>query len=111
MDIACVSSACICVTMHATSQRMKRGPNTKPSAVLDLSKPGHRSAHDFLLRATTGRNPLFRAFAISRKGQFLLVAVETVNGSYLVLRLSLTSHRLTWRYFLSYPEACKCVRG
>jgi hypothetical protein len=90
---------------------MKQHKPAEPSAVLDLSKPGHRSAHDFLLRATTGRNPLFRAFAISRKGQSLIVGVETVNCSYLVLRLSLTSHRQTWRYFLSYPEACKCVRG
>ena len=90
---------------------MKPRPNTKPSAVLDLSKPGEKSAHDFLVRATTGRNPLFRALAIRRKGQSLLVAVETVNASYLVLRLSLTSNRLTWRYFLSYPEACKCVQG
>lgn len=79
--------------------------------MLDLSKPGEKSAHDFLLRATTGRNPLFRALAIRRKGQSLLVAVETVNASYLVLRLSLTSNRLTWRYFLSSPEACKCVQG
>ena len=90
---------------------MKPRPNTKPSAVLDLSNPGHRSAHDFLMRATTGRKPLFRALAIRRKGQSLLVAVETVNASYLVLRLSLTSNRLTWRYFLSSPEACKCVQG
>ena len=79
--------------------------------MLDLSKPGHRSAHDFLLRATTGRNPLFRAFAISRKGQSLIVGVETISCSYLVLRLSLTSQRMTWRNFGSYPDACKCVHG
>ena len=90
---------------------MGKRTNHTPSAVLDLSKPGHRSAHDFLLRATTGRNPLFRAFAISRKGQSLIVGVETISCNYLVLRLSLTSKRLTWRYFVSYPEACKCVRG
>ena len=90
---------------------MRQRTNHTPSAVLDLSKPGHRSAHDFLLRATTGRNPLFRALAIRRKGRGLLVAVETVNASYLVLRLSLTSQRVTWRYFVSYPEACECVRG
>ena len=79
--------------------------------MLDLSKPGEKSAHDFLVRATTGRNPLFRALAIRRKGRSLLVCVETISRSYLVLRLSLTSNRLTWRYFLSYPEACKYVRG
>ena len=90
---------------------MKPRPNTKPSAVLDLSKPGEKSAHDFLVRATTGRNPLFRAYAIRRKGRSLLVCVETISRSYLVLRLSLTSNRLAWRYFLSYPEACKCVQG
>ena len=97
--------------MRTTSQRMKRRPNTKPSAVLDLSKPGELSAHEWLLRSTTGRKPLFRALAIRRKGRGLLVAVETVNNSYLVLRLSLTSQRVTWRYFISYPDACKCVHG
>ena len=91
---------------------MGQRTNHTPSAVLDLSKPGEKSAHDFLVRATTGRNPLFRAYAIRRKGQSLLVAVETVNASCLVLRLSLTSHRLTWAYCIGgYPEACKCVQG
>ena len=90
---------------------MRQRTNHTPSAVLDLSKPGELSAHEWLLRSTTGRNPLFRALAIRRKGRSLLVCVETVNASYLVLRLSLTSQRVTWRYFVSYPEACKCVRG
>ncbi len=97
--------------MRATSQRMKRRPNTKPTAVLDLSKPGELSAHEWLLRSTTGRNPLFRALDIRRKGRSLLVCVETISCSYLVLRLSLTSQRMTWRNFGSYPDACKCVRG
>ncbi len=97
--------------MRATSQRMKRRPNTKPTAVLDLSKPGELSAHEWLMRSTTGRNPLFRALDIRRKGRSLLVCVETISCSYLVLRLSLTSHRLTWQYFVSYPDACKYVRG
>ncbi len=90
---------------------MRQQTNHAPSAVLDLSKPGHRSAHDFLLRATTGRNPLFRALAIRRKGRSLLVCVETMSCAYLVLRLSLTSQRMTWRNFGSYPDACKCVHG
>ena len=90
---------------------MRQRTNHTPSAVLDLSKPGELSAHEWLLRSTTGRNPLFRALAIRRKGRSLLVCVETISCAYLVLRLSLTSKRLTWRYFVSYPEACKCVRG
>ena len=90
---------------------MRQRTNHTPSAVLDLSKPGELSAHEWLLRSTTGRNPLFRALAIRRKGRSLLVCVETISCAYLVLRLSLTSKRLTWRYFVSYSEACKCVRG
>ena len=90
---------------------MGQRTNHTPSAVLDLSKPGELSAHEWLLRSTTGRNPLFRALAIRRKGRSLLVCVETISCAYLVLRLSLTSHRLTWRYFISYPDACKCVHG
>ena len=89
-----------------------RKPPATPSAVLDLSKPGELSAHEWLLRSTTGRKPMFRALAVRRKGQSLIVAVETVNASYLVLRLSLTSHRLTWRYCVDgLPAAIKCVRG
>ena len=90
---------------------MGQRTNHTPSAVLDLSKPGELSAHEWLLRSTTGRNPLFRALAIRRKGRSLLVCVETISCDYLVLRLSLTSHRLTWRYFVSYPDARKCVQG
>jgi len=89
-----------------------RKPPATPSAVLDLSKPGELSAHEWLLRSTTGRKPMFRALAVRRNGRYLLVAVETVNASYLVLRLSLTSHRLTWRYCVDgLPAAIKCVRG
>ena len=84
--------------MRATSQRMKRRPNTKPSAVLDLSKPGELSAHEWLLRSTTGRNPLFRALAIRRKGRSLLVCVETISCAYLVLRLSLTSKPVSYTH-------------
>ena len=90
---------------------MGQRTNHTPSAVLDLSKPGELSAHEWLLRSTTGRNPLFRALAIRRKGRSLLVCVETISCDYLVLRLSLTSQRLTWRYCVSYPDARKCVQG
>ena len=95
--------------MHATSQRMKRGPNTKPSAVLDLSKPGELSAHEWLLRATTGLSPLFRALAVRRKGRSLHVAVESVQGSCFVLSLSLVSKSLKWRHYMSQADARQAV--
>ena len=77
--------------------------------MLDLSKPGELSAHEWLLRATTGLSPLFRALAVRRKGRGLLVAVETVQGSCFVLSLSLVTKSLKWRFYMSQADARQAV--
>ena len=69
----------------------KRPPTI--AAKLDLSKPGERSAHDFLLRATSGCLPLFRLLSMNRRGSSLLVAIESAQGSPFVLSLSLVFAR------------------
>ena len=80
------------------------------AAALDLSASGELSVHDFLIRATTGRSPLFRALAVLRKRKSLHVAVESVQGSCFVLSLSLVSKSLKWRYYMSQAEARQAVR-
>ena len=77
--------------------------------MLDLSKPGELSAHEWLLRATTGLSPLFRALAVRRKGRSLHVAVESVQGSYFVLSLSLVTKSLKWRFYMSQADARQAV--
>ena len=86
--------------------------------MLDLSKPGELSAHEWLLRATTGLSPLFRALAVRRKGRSLHVlrrgkslhvAVESVQGSCFVLSLSLVTKSLKWRFYMSQADARQAV--
>ncbi len=79
----------------------------KFAAVLDLSKPGERSAHDFLLRATSGCLPLFRLLSMNRRGSSLLVAIESAQGSPFVLSLSLVKNTLSLREWHRSNEEAK----
>lgn len=85
-----------------------RRPPT-PLALLDLAQPGERSVHEFLLRATSGSTPLFRVLGLRRRGDKLLVAVESCQGSDFVLTLSLVGPRLTVRQCMSYREAMEAI--
>ncbi len=48
----------------------RKQPPKSPLALLDLSKPGELSAHNFLRRAASGPSPLFYILAIRRRGRF-----------------------------------------
>ena len=80
------------------------------AATLDLSKPGEKSAHDFLLRATSGCLPLFRVLSMNRRGSSLLVAIESCQGSPFVLSLSLVTNTLSLRqWYRSHDEAKQAI--
>jgi len=79
------------------------------AATLDLSKPGEKSAHDFLLRATSGCLPLFRLLSMHRRGSSLLVAIESAQGSPFVLSLSLVTNTLSLRQYRSHDEAKQAI--
>ena len=80
------------------------------AATLDLSKPGEKSAHDFLLRATSGCLPLFRVLSMNRRGSSLLVAIESYQGSPFVLSLSLVKTTLALReWHRSHDEAKQAI--
>lgn len=86
----------------------KRPPTI--AAKLDLSKPGERSAHDFLLRATSGCLPLFRLLSMNRRGSSLLVAIESAQGSPFVLSLSLVKNTLALReWYRSNAETKEAI--
>ena len=103
-------------SVPATSVSCRRRPNPfasnppKFAAVLDLSKPGEKSAHDFLLRATSGRLPLFRVLSVNRRDSSLLVAIESCQGSPFVLSLSLQTNTLSLRqWYRSHDEAKQAI--
>ena len=99
------------VPATSVSRRRRRNPfSSSPprfAAVLDLSKPGERSAHDFLLRATSGCLPLFRLLSMNRRGSTLLLAIESAQGSPYVLSLSLEKNALSLRQWYPSHEAAK----
>ena len=82
----------------------------KPAALLDLSKPSERSAHDFLLRATSGSLPLFRLLSMNRRGSSLLIAIESAQGTPFVLSLSLVKNTLSLReWHRSHADAKQAI--
>ena len=96
-------------TMRHQAKPHRRIPDLSRAVMLDLSKPGELSAHEWLLRVTTGLSPLFRALAVRRKGRSLHVAVESVQGSCFVLSLSLVTKSLKWRFYMSQADARQAV--
>ena len=100
------------VPVTSVSSRRRALHQKRPPAIaakLDLSKPGERSAHDFLLRATSGCLPLFRLLSMNRRGSSLLVAIESAQGSPFVLSLSLVTNTLSLRQYRSHDEAKQAI--
>ena len=90
----------------ATVSRRRRLPTRQtallpPLAVLDLSKPGERQAHDFLCRATGKRHRMWKLIALRRWGDALLCVVRWLRARhqpapYSLARLSLTEPSVSW---------------
>ena len=84
-----------------------RPPPTPPQAVLDLSKPGERAAHDFVRRFSSGPDASWRLLGMGRQGSTLLCVVRWCNpddaaAPYSLAEVSLTETAVCWRY---YPSA------
>ncbi len=88
----------------STVSRRKQPPKS-PLVLLDLTKPGELSAHNFLRRAASGPSPLFYILALRRRGETLLVAMESAQGSSFVLTLSLIDEVMSLRQCRSHDEA------
>jgi len=100
---------------HATSSRRRplrrrQTPSMPPLAMLDLSKPGERQAHDFLLRATSNRDRIWTLVTLSRLGDVLLCVVRWVHSAsyaqnFALVVVSLIEPAVQWRYFASAKAA------
>ena len=78
--------------------------------MLDLAKPGERQAHDFLCRATKGRDRMWQVLTLRRQGDVLLCVVRWVYpdgriGQFSLAKVSLTRKAVCWRDHASSEAA------
>jgi len=81
-----------------------------PLALLDLSKPAELQAHDFLVRATSGRDRMWELKTLRRQGDVLLCVVRWVHPDkttqpFSLAEVSLTEIAVRWRYYGSAVAA------
>jgi hypothetical protein len=82
-----------------------------PLAVLDLSKLSERQAHDFLCRATSKREGMWKLLDVHRHGDVLLCLVRWVHPNnsvkpFSLAEVSLTERAVCWRDHAT-PEAAR----
>ena len=95
---------------RATPSRRRQAPTLPPLAALDLSKPGERQAHDFLCRATSGRERMWELLTLRRKGDALLCIVRWVYPDnrakpFSLTEVSLSESAVHWRFFATARTA------
>ena len=75
--------------------------------MLDLSKPGERQAHDFMLRATSKHDRMWELLTLRRQGDVLRCVVRWVHPDNLAKPFSLAEVSLTQRAVLwhDYPSS------
>ena len=83
--------------------------------MLDLSKPGERQAHDFLMRATSGSDRIWELLDMRRLGDVLLCVVRWVHPEkttkpFSLAEVSLTESAVCWRKFASAQAAVTEMR-
>lgn len=86
---------------------VRSAPPPSPLAVLDLSKPGERQAHDFLLRATSKRDRMWTLLTVRRLSGELLCVVRWAHPDdaakpFALAEVSLIETAVCWR---EYPSA------
>ena len=89
--------------------KLRKAPTLPPLAMLDLSKPGERDAHEFLLRATDPKDRMWTVIEVRRHGDVLLCVVRWVHPErktkpYALAEVSLTEAAVRWRDFASVAE-------
>ena len=89
--------------------KLRKAPTLPPLAMLDLSKPGEREAHEFLLRATDPKDRMWTILDVRRNGDVLLCVVrwahpERKTKPFALAEVSLTEAAVRWRDFASVAE-------
>lgn len=80
----------------------RQTPTLPPLAMLDLSKPGERQAHDFLLHATNPKDRMWTILDVRRHGDVLLCVVKWAHPKqkskpFALAEVSLTETAVRWR--------------
>ena len=90
--------------------KVRQAPMLPPLAMLDLSKPGEKQAHEFLLRATNPKDQMWTLLDVRRHGDVLLCVVRWVCPAkkmkqYGLVEVSVTEAAVRWRDFSSEKGA------
>lgn len=101
-----------CHVRSASASRRRRRPRPPLPllATLDLSKPAERAAHDFLCRATSGGDSMWKLLALRRQGNVLLCVVRWVQRGdaakpYSLAEVSLAETAVCWQDYASTEAA------
>ena len=84
--------------------KLRKAPTLPPLVMLDLSKPGERQAHEFLLRTTDPKDQMWTILDVQRHGDVLLCVVRWVHPErktkpYALAEVSLTEAAVCWRSY------------
>lgn len=97
---------CCHIRSASTCRRRRRSHRSStpplPLAVLDLSKPGERQAHDFLCRATSRPDAMWELISLRRHDDALLCVVrwrrlDDAAKLFSLATVSLTERAVCWR--------------
>ena len=83
---------------------------------LNLQRPGERFMHDYLVRATRGREAMWHLFSFRRHGAALLCVVQWLHkigktNSYSLVTLELTETALRWIDFPTVEAAAQAMEA
>ena len=89
--------------------KLRKAPTLPPLVMLDLSKPGEREAHEFLLRTIDPMDRMWTILDVRRNGDVLLCVVrwahpERKTKPFALAEVSLTEAAVRWRDFASVAE-------
>lgn len=105
-----------CHARRSSASRRRRqthrqsAPPLPVLATLDLSKPAERQAHDFLCRATSKRERLWKLLSLRRHEDVLLCVVrwmhpDDVQKPISLAEVSLVETAVHWRDFATIGDA------
>jgi len=106
----------MCCHIHSASVsrrrqiKLRKAPTMPPLAMFDLSKPGERQAHEFLLRTTNPKDQMWTILDVRRHGDVLLCIVRWVcpakkTKPYALAEVSLTESAVRWRDYVALEAA------
>ena len=90
--------------------KFRKAPTLPPLAMLDLSKPGERQAHEFLLRTIDPKDKMWTILDVRRLGDVLLCVVRWVHPErkakpFSLAEVSLTETAVCWCDYATVEEA------